>query len=192
MPSIERDEVIEALDRALKARGRGSKSALARELDIDPSTINKILNGERKIKVRELPLIERFMGGILADPDSCPLYGFVAAAGEVVNLTDAALTRRIPIHPAQRGYSQTGAVEVIGESMYPRYKPREIVYFVFGLRPKRGEDAVVEMTDGSAILKEYVIEKTGYVFLREFYPEERQFSIESTKVKALHAVVGRG
>ncbi|MDE2104159.1 MAG: helix-turn-helix transcriptional regulator [Patescibacteria group bacterium] len=187
-------ELKEALDR----EGRGARVRLARELELDPSTVKKILDGKRRIRLEEAPVIERFVReadgpvGPTTPTGMVQVYGFVAAAGELINLAEPAGERLVPIHPAQRGYPTVGAAEVIGESMLPRYKPRELVYFVFGLKPRRGDDAIVEMNDGTAILKEYVMEKDGRVSLREFHPEDRTFTVPGVRVKALHAVVGRG
>ncbi len=175
---------------------RGAKTRLARAMGVDPATIKKIFRGERALKVDELPKIEKFLKQQVEAANqntrgTAPMFGYVAAAGESISLEAQDVRRRVPIHPAQAEYASPGVVEVLGESMYPRYKPRELVYFVFGLAPRRGDDAIIQLSDGSAMLKEYVMQKDGRTFLKEYHPEERQFSIESTGLK-LHAVVGRG
>lgn len=121
-----------------------------------------------------------------------PVFGFAAGAGERVALNDQAVIRWVEPHPAQVGYQDLGACEIIGESMWPRYKPGEIVYFVRQRLPTRGGDAVIELRDGGAIVKEYDGQRDGRVWLREYSPEERLLSFPADQVVAMHAIVGRG
>jgi phage repressor protein C with HTH and peptisase S24 domain len=120
-----------------------------------------------------------------------PLYGYVTCAGERIALNDNSIMRRIPMHPGQIGYPNSGASEVVGESMLPRYRPREIVYWV-GSHPSRGDDVVVGLTDGTAIIKEYDGTRHGRVWLREYFPEEQLISFPADEVMHLCAIVGRG
>lgn len=124
-------------------------------------------------------------------PGMCAVYGYVAGAGERVTVAAGSEIRWVPMHPGQRGYSRIGSAEVVGESMYPRFKPRELAYFVFDMTPPRGDDVIVELVDGTAIIKEYVGRTPEHLMLREFFPEERVFDVPLKDVKALHAVVGR-
>jgi DNA-binding transcriptional regulator YiaG len=126
-----------------------------------------------------------------SDARMIPLYGFVAAAGERIALNDSGILRHIPMHPAQVGYPNAGAAEVVGESMLPRYRPREIVYWV-ATHPSRGDDVAVEISDGSAIIKEYDGTRQGRVWLREYHPEERLISFPSDEVVNMCSIVGRG
>lgn len=130
-----------------------------------------------------------------ADPAPFPgmvaVYGYAAGEGERIVVASGSEIRWIPMHPGQRGYAKIGAAEIVGESMYPRYKPREMAYFVFDLQPPRGDDVIVELDDGTAIIKEYGGRTADHLILREFYPEERTFDLPLSKVKSLHAVVGR-
>jgi phage repressor protein C with HTH and peptisase S24 domain len=127
--------------------------------------------------------------GVIPMPGLVAVYGLAAGAHERVALAAGHELRWVPMHPAQRGYKRVGAVEVVGESMYPRYKPRELAYFVFDMTPARGDDVIVELANGEGMIKEYGGIRDGELFLKEWYPEERTFSIPSTSVKALHAVV---
>lgn len=128
--------------------------------------------------------------------DLIGVYGYAAGAGERITVTSGSELRWVPKHPAQYGYRKVGAAEIIGESMYPRWKPRELAYFVFDLMPPRGEDVIVELRSGEAMIKEYVGRRPGedggpgVLRLKEFYPEERILEISEADVRALHAVVG--
>lgn len=119
-----------------------------------------------------------------------PVYGLAAGQGERIALADGAAIRYVPMHPAQQGYARIGAAEVVGESMWPRWKPRELAYFVFDLTPPRGEDLIIELQDGTAMIKEYVGRTDIALKVREYYPHERVFDVPLRQVRAVHAVVG--
>jgi transcriptional regulator with XRE-family HTH domain len=120
-----------------------------------------------------------------------PLYGMAAAQNNRIVIAAGSELRWVPMHPAQRGYRRVGAVEVVGESMFPRWKPREIAYFVFGLDPRRGgaDDVIIELLDGTAMIKEYIGRTAENLMLREYFPKERAFDLPLEQVKAVHAVV---
>ncbi len=130
------------------------------------------------------------LGPVAPEPGLVGLYGYAAGAGERLTIASGSEMRWVPMHPAQVGYRKVGAVEIVGESMYPRWKPREIAYFVFDLSPPRGEDVIAELQDGTAIIKEYVGRIGDKLQFREFFPQERIFEIPAEEIRALHAVVG--
>lgn len=196
---------LDEVTRRLATIGRGAKADLARELDIDPATVSKILNRKRALKLGEPEIIERWLqqqeqgaglrpaAALRTSGGVVPVYGYSLENRTAISLTDDRIVRMAPMHPAQEGHPQVGAAEVLGENMLPRYRPRELVYFVFGYRPRSGDDVIVEHKDGSADIYEYVMQKDGHVFLKEYFPEERTLPpIKSTDVKALHTIVGRG
>jgi phage repressor protein C with HTH and peptisase S24 domain len=121
-----------------------------------------------------------------------PVFGFAAGSGEKLAMNDQAVMRWIEPHPAQTTHRDIGACEIIGESMWPRYKPGELVYFVRNRFPMRGADVVLELTCGAAVVKEYDGQRDGRVWLREYHPEERLISFPMDAVKGFHAIVGRG
>ncbi|MDR3513751.1 MAG: helix-turn-helix domain-containing protein [Caulobacteraceae bacterium] len=126
----------------------------------------------------------------MAAPGMCNVYGLAAGQGEYIAIASGHELRQVPMHPAQRNYPQIGAVEVVGESMFPRWKPRELAYFVFNLPPAREDDVIVELQDGTAIIKEYLGRTKTHLMLREYFPEQRDFDLSLKDVKAIHAVVG--
>jgi transcriptional regulator with XRE-family HTH domain len=123
-------------------------------------------------------------------PGLVAVYGRPAATPGSVDLAPGAEIRFMPMHPAQRGYERTGIYEVVGEAMHPRWKPRELAYFVFDLDPPRGDDVIVDLSGGGAILREYVGRTSTHLSLRRFYPEEAIEDVPLAEVTALHAVVG--
>lgn len=124
------------------------------------------------------------------NPGMAAVYGMAAALPDAVAISPGSEIRFVPIHPAQRGYTRVGAIEVVGESMYPRWKPRELAYFVFDLPGARGDDVVVALDDGTAILKEYLGRTSTNLMLKEWHPAERAFEVPLDRVRAVHAVVG--
>jgi phage repressor protein C with HTH and peptisase S24 domain len=210
-PLTAEDKALGRAMRAIRERKRMTQAVAAANLGVAPQAWQRYEAGERKPKGSRLGeiaaalevtldelLAERqaILGGrqggeVLAGPGQVGVYGFAAAAGETIALAAGSEIRFVSMHPAQKGYRRIGAAEIVGESMYPRYKPRELAYFVFDLTPPRGDDVIAEMQNGEAIIKEYVGQRDGQVMFKEFFPEERVFGIEATKVKALHAVVGR-
>lgn len=155
------------------------------------------------VSVDELLAERARVANLIDDPapqapsaDLTGVYGYAAGAGERITVSSGSELRWVPKHPAQYGYRRVGAAEIIGESMYPRWKPRELAYFVFDLMPPRGEDVIVELVNGEAMIKEYVGRKPSRdgaperLTLKEFYPEERVFDVDMDTVRALHAVVG--
>lgn len=132
----------------------------------------------------------RLVSGTDFAPRWVPVYGLAAAAGERIAIANGAEIRYVPMHPAQYGYKRVGAAEIVGESMYPRWKPREIAYFVFDMVPPRNDDVIVELLDGTALIKEYIGRTNLAIKVREYYPQERDFEVKLADIKALHAIVG--
>lgn len=121
-----------------------------------------------------------------------PVYGLVgAASGDSIHLDHSAVVRSTPRHPAQGERAGVFALEVWSESMSPRYEPGELVYCIRNQPPKRGQDCVIEMRNGDAFLKIYEGQRNSVVFTRQLNPDS-EVRYEGAKVKALHAVVGRG
>ena len=124
------------------------------------------------------------------NPGMAAVYGLAAGETDAVTISPGSEIRYVPMHPAQRGYARIGAVEVVGETMYPRWKPRELAYFVFDLPGNRGDDVVVELEDGTAVIKEYLGRTATNLMLKDWHPAERVFEIPLTRVRSVHAVVG--
>lgn len=74
---VENDFYTEWLKRGLDKTGK-SQSALARHLGLDPSIINKVVKGTRRLQVAELPGVATFLG-IDAPPALTPIIGRAGA-----------------------------------------------------------------------------------------------------------------
>jgi phage repressor protein C with HTH and peptisase S24 domain len=81
------------------------------------------------------------------------------------------------------------AVYVQDESMAPAFKPGRIAW-VHPTRPVApGDDVIVELTDGSAFIKELVRRTEKHVICRQWRPE-KEIKYDRAKVKRLYYVVG--
>jgi phage repressor protein C with HTH and peptisase S24 domain len=98
------------------------------------------------------------------------------------------------------GDSEAYAVEIVGESMVPRYEPgeRAIVSPRAPVRP--GDDVIVQLRGEGAeqladrvtmiLIKRLVRRTSQYLELRQFNPEET-FRVETVRVAAVHRVMNR-
>ena len=81
--------------------------------------------------------------------------------------------------------------DVTDESMSPWCEPGEVVLFQRGRHPRRMEGCLVEMKDGSVIIRQYLRERDGYVFLLRVNPESTEQYLHST-IAAIHKIAFRG
>lgn len=186
----------ERLRAALRDVGK-TQGDLAKFLHKDPSVISHIINGRRRATAEESEKIREFLTG---EPGHTfeprygpiPVYGLAAASpGESLRLEHDAVLRNVPRHPAQEGIGGSFAVEVIGESMSPRYEHREIAYAIRDRWPRRLEDCIAEYANGDALVKIYLGSDDAEIRLRSLNPP-KDFTVSRAQLKALHAVVGRG
>lgn len=125
-----------------------------------------------------------------ASPDLAPLFGYAQGLADRLAVAPGQELRLVPRHPAQLGYKRAGVVEIAGEAMFPRWKPRELAYFVFDMTPARGDDVLIELTDGTGLVREYVSRQPDAVTVRRYSPCEELEHIPADQVRALHAIVG--
>ena len=120
-----------------------------------------------------------------------PVYGAVhAGAPDAIAFTPDHPDDWRPLHPNQVGYRDPFYVEVIGDSMSPRFEPGEKAPAVRGVWPSRGQVCVVETHQGAMLLKYYERRDAESLYLRELSPQPREFAIHLADVRAVHAVVG--
>jgi phage repressor protein C with HTH and peptisase S24 domain len=184
-----------------------SQASLARFLGLDPSSLTKTITGKRRLKADEMLRIEQFFreqGGVEGEnivalgaarrtgPRRIPVYGYAVAGGDdQVAINPGQVIDWIDTPPiVQATNADLIAIRVVGESMEPRYFAGEIVIAQVGLPPAKGRDCVIEMLDGSGLLKTYSGMRDGHVFAHQFNPA-RELPIPATSVKALHSVICR-
>lgn len=186
----------------LKAAGR-SQAELAAHLNLDPSSMTKTIKGTRRLKADELLKIEAFFedgpdGNVelmaprrRAAPRRIPVYGYAAAGGEDrIVMNPGQVIDWIEPPPLWNGLGDLVAIRVLGDSMEPRLFSGEMVVAQIGLPPARDRDCIIEMGDGSALVKTYKGQKDGHVFAHQYNPD-KGLSIDATGVKALHAIIWR-
>lgn len=124
--------------------------------------------------------------------DEIPLFGFVRGSkeGEAV-VTDEPvdyLERPCFIARGQQAY----AVTVTGNSMSPRFNPRDVVYAAPRLPVEAGDYVIVQFIEDDercAIIKQLVSADDEKIVLHQFNPASN-FSIERKRVVALDRISG--
>lgn len=170
-----------------------TQAALARHLNKSKDSVSRLVSGHRKLEADEADAIKAFFGdGQDNTPvfQQIPVYGYAAAGGDdrVAVASDQVLDRiEVPVG-LSRG--EIIAVRVAGDSMEPRLYSGELVIVGLGVPPNRNGDCVVELKDGSALVKQYRGQRDGYAFLFQYNPE-KEVRVPLTQVKGMHAVLYR-
>lgn len=81
------------------------------------------------------------------------------------------------------------AVTVTGQAMWPRFRPGRRLLVSPGARPSAGDDVLVQLSNGAALIKEMVRRTAGIIELRQFNPD-MVFVVDAGVVAAVHKVVG--
>lgn len=186
----------------LQERGRGAKNQLARRLNIDPSDLSRRLKRSGEPTASQAQVIEAFLdgeadaaqesmsfalpAGSAPPPRRLPVYGYAGLADEDrVALASDQVLDFVDV-PAGLVRGEAFIVRLTGESMYPRLRSGEQVIVERGVPPVRYDDVLVELADGTGMVKEYRGQKDGYLFLWQHNPE-REIRLPLTQVRRLHA-----
>ena len=81
------------------------------------------------------------------------------------------------------------ALTVHGESMWPRFRPGRRLLVSPAAPAEIGDDVLVQLICGEALIKELVGRSASLVELRQFNPN-RTFSVEAAEIAAVHKVLG--
>lgn len=182
----------------LRRAGR-RQSDLARYLSLDPSSLTKTIKGDRRLKADELVKIEEFFGDEPAPTSTAsrrpqrriPVYGYAAAGGdERIAFNSGNIIDFIDPPPLWNGAGDLVALRVLGDSMTPRLFEGEMVVAQVNLPPLRGQDCVIEMNDGSALVKTYRGIK-GRVIEAEQWNPQQAVIVDKERAKAVHAIIWR-
>lgn len=82
------------------------------------------------------------------------------------------------------------ALYVVGSSMAPMYRPRQLLFVNPYKPPAPGAGVVVIQKNDAVLIKEFVRQRKTGVVLREYQPEMREFTVPQEDIAALHVVVG--
>lgn len=93
--------------------------------------------------------------------------------------------------PFWNGSGELIYIRLVGDSMEPRYFSGEVVPVRLNLPPAKGQDALVLFNDATAVLKTYVGQNAGKVFVRQ-YNAPKEIIYEGSSVRSLSAVLKPG
>ena len=178
-----------------RLRDSGKKqTALAIAMDRSVHAISRLVNSHKELTPSEIAVIEEFFGDrpapALPTTMRVPVYGYASAFdGSRVALGSDHVLDYIEL-PVGLVRGDVIAIRIVGDSMEPRLFSGETVLVALNVSPTRNGDCVVEMKDGSAMVKQYRGSRDGVVFLHQYNPDE-EVRIPQDKVRAIHAVIMR-
>lgn len=176
----------------LEEKGRGAKNQLAKALGLDASDLSRRLKRSGEPTASQAKLIEAFLaGGQAADPERpriptrrLQVFGYAAAGGEDrVALASDMVLDEIEV-PAGLIRSEGFVARLVGESMYPRLRSGENMIVETSVPPVREDAVLVQLRDGTGLVKEYRGQKDGHLLLWQYNPE-RELKIPLTSVERI-------
>lgn len=182
-----------------------SLQQLAEAADTSRAQIDKLERGERRLTLDWMIRLAKPLECLPADllPQALP---------GAVNINSR--ERMIPVRSAARGgdeqemFLEDGpidhrpapgfvanvrdayAIYVVGESMTPMYRPGQLLYVNPHKPLMPGRGVVVTKLNRAVLIKELVKTTATAVFLREYQPKQRDFSIPHREIASAHMVVG--
>lgn len=138
---------------------------------------------ERVVDVRAAP------DALAFDPmDMIPIKSAARGGDEQeMTLTDA--LGHVPRPTALRGVKQAYAVQVVNDSMSPRYRPGVIVHVNPWKTPRQHLGVVVYKRNDSVLIKEFVRQTSTELLLRQHNPP-LDLRIPLAEIRECHVVVG--
>lgn len=143
---------------------------------------------------------QRTKGGLASDPysgtwkgpDKIPVLAYAAASGEknAINLENDVPIRWVDRPVCLIGVVKAAAVQLMGDSMYPRYRDGELAYVNLSMPPQKDRDCIFNTKDGYTHIKEYLKQDKEYVYFRQWNPE-KDIKIHKRDIVSMYAVVGR-
>lgn len=130
--------------------------------------------------------------GSWAKVDKIPVVAYAAASGErvAINLEHDAPIKLIERPHWLAGVPKAVAVQIIGESMSPRYRDGEIVFINMSAPVIKGKDCIFNTRDGYTHIKQFLkIDKEFYHF-HQWNPE-KEFTIHRRDIENIYQIVGR-
>lgn len=85
----------------------------------------------------------------------------------------------------------TQALRLAGMSMYPYAEPGGTVTYNVRQPARRGHGCVIQMQDGSYMVKRFERMDDEQLVVTEFYPVERELTFPMQDIKGVYAVTGR-
>lgn len=130
--------------------------------------------------------------GSWAGIDKIPVVAYAAASGERVAIN---LENDLPIKFIERphwlvGVPKAAAVQIIGESMSPRYRDGEIVFINMSAPVLKGKDCIFNTRDGYTHIKQFIKNDKDFYYFHQWNPD-KEFSIHRREIESIYQIVGR-
>lgn len=79
---------------------------------------------------------------------------------------------------------------MMGESMIPRYWPKQILHIDPNKEASPGNGVVVRLAQGAVIIKELVKRSPDGFILRQYRPTQHDFPVKKSDIISIHTIVG--
>lgn len=145
------------------------------------------------IEQAEEPSKEAVVTGYLEPRDHKDLIPVLAVArgGEDQEMfVDDGPIDYIPRPAVLKGVQRAYAMQIVGDSMVPMYRPGLTVHVNPFRRPAPGRGVVVWKTNKAILVKEFVRRTPEFLVLLEYCPERREIVIPVADVMEVHTIVG--
>lgn len=194
----------------VRKRGNANHDSLVKVLDAigvnfaDFETANSIVRSE--VRRTGMTAADIRSAQDVTNARMIPLLGtaFGGDWEDEIELTELHLSEVLDNLPRPQSVAtdeEAYVIEIIGDSMHPRYKPRELAVVSPKAPVRAGDDVIVQLTDPDAggdlqrrvtmvLIKELVRRTSTYVELRQYNPE-RTFRVPAERVRRLHRVLDR-
>lgn len=197
-----------------------TQRGLAERMGLNPAAVNRMLYGRRNIRADEVPVIEHYLGVKLdlGQDNSRADYrqamgqrgvrGFSDVASQAIEGHEGAMPftpDMVPVyrdrrgsetidwvtrHPLQLAVRDAYALYVTGDDMQPRYFRGETVYVHPAKPVMTGSDCVIEMKDGTVLLRRLAQKTADKLTVQQFQPSKLS-EIALKDVEALYSIIGR-
>jgi len=166
--------------------------ALAEHLGRSVHAVSRLVNSDRELTASEIAAVETFLNDNAPPPQPLtmrvPVYGYAAASdGDRVSLGSDHVLDHIELPVGLAKGDHIIAIRVAGDSMEPRLFSGETVIVALNVLPARYGDCVVELKDGTGLIKQYRGRRDGHVFLHQYNPD-KEVRLIDTDIRAIHAV----
>ena len=127
-----------------------------------------------------LPLLETSMAGE---------WGETGSGIELVAIDGAEVLDHLPRPESLASDRDAYALTIVGDSMWPRFRPGRRIAVSPRSPVAIGDDVVVRVGKGRALVKELVKRTGAWLELRQFNPD-LTFRMDAADVEAIHTVAG--
>jgi len=116
-------------------------------------------------------------------------WGEAGSAIELVAIDGAEVLDHLPRPDSLAGDREAYALTIVGDSMWPRFRPGRRIAVSPRSPVAIGDDVIVRLGGNAALLKELVKRTGAWLEFRQFNPDVT-FRVDAADVEAVHKVVG--